>query len=87
MNKSECIVQCQRAEAIPESQRYDVFVSSRGVRYEFGPRRMKVVGVATPADNVEFVRHVRHRREVFEASLDASPVESSQVRVLGIRLG
>ena len=84
MNKSECIVQCVRPEAVPESQRYDVFVSSRGVRFEYGPRRMRVVGVCSAEDNVEFVSHIRFRKA---ARKQQEPVETSQVRVLGIRLG
>jgi hypothetical protein len=84
MNNRECIVQCERPEAVSESQRYDVFVSSRGCRFEFGPRRMKVVGKYTREDGVEFAFHVRHRTE---ARKNAPPAKTPQVRVLGIRLG
>lgn len=82
MNNRECVVQCQRPEAVSDSQRYDVFVSSRGVRFEYGVRRMRVVGVCTQGDNVEFVAHIRGRK-----AEKALPVETHQVRVLGIRLG
>ncbi len=88
MNKKECIVQCQRPEAVPESQRYDVFVSSRGVRFEYGPRCMRVVGMMTTDDNVEFVSHIRFRTAARNGQ--ATPirsVEKPQVKVLGIRNG
>ncbi len=88
MNNRECIVQCQRPEAVPESQRYDVFVSSRGVRFEYGPRRMRVVGMVTADDNVEFVHHIRFRTAVRNGKAMPLPlVEKPQVKVLGIRIG
>jgi hypothetical protein len=81
-------IECNKPEAVPESHRYDVFVSSRGVRYEFGPRRMKVVGIPTPGDNVEFVNHIRFRTAVRNGQAKpVTPVEKPQVRVLGIRMG
>ncbi len=81
MNKSECIVVCQKPEAAPESQRYDVYVAPSGARFEYGPRRMRVVGEHTDEDKVEFVRHIRSRQQARAVK------ESSQVRVLGIRMG
>lgn len=81
-------VECSKPEAVPESQRYDVFVSSRGVRFEYGPRRMRVVGMCVPGDNVEFVQHIRFRTAVRNGQAMPLPlVEKPQVKVLGIRLG
>lgn len=80
-------IECSKPEAAPESQRYDVFVSSRGVKFEYGPRRMRVVGMVLAEDNVEFVRHIRFRTAVRNGQVTLPPVEKPQVRVLGIRIG
>lgn len=81
-------VECSKPEAVPESQRYDVFITSRGVRFEYGPRRMRVVGMCVAEDNVEFVRHIRFRTAVRNGDATPAPlVEKPQVKVLGIRIG
>jgi hypothetical protein len=80
-------IECSKPDAVPESQRYDVFVSSRGVKFEYGPRRMRVVGMVTPDDNVEFVKHIRFRNAVRNGQVTLPLVEKPQVSVLGIRMG
>jgi len=81
-------IECSKPEVLGESQRYDVFVSSRGVRFEYGPRRMRVVGMVTAEDSVEFVRHIRFRTAARNGKAIPLPlVEKPQVKVLGIRIG
>ncbi len=80
-------VQVFRAERTEDSGSYDVYVSSGGVRFEFGPRRMKVFGVCTDADVLEFVKHVRFRTLVRGTAPIPLVQKRPAVKVMGVKLG
>lgn len=70
-----------------DSGSYDVFVSEDGVRFEFGPRRMKVHGNPTHYDIKQFVDHVRFRNLARGTAAIPLVQKKPAVKVMGVRLG
>lgn len=75
------------AKRTHDSGSYDVYISSSGTRFEFGPRRMKVEGVCRDADVLEFVSHVRFRNMVRGTAPIPLVQKHPAVKVMGVRLG
>lgn len=79
-------VYVEGAKRTQDSGSYDVYISSSGTRFEFGPRRMKVVGDPSPHDIKQFVDHVRFRNMVRGTAPIPLVAKKPVVKVMGVRL-